>query len=203
MEEPLAHLKQVVSHLVQPPDEQWSRFTSLFVPASLRAGDYFLRNGDAGKNLAFIHKGLCRFFYSSEEGKEFNKSFCAESGFMGSYSAYLLDKPSYFSIQALEDCVLLQAPFASLAALYSEHECWNTLGRKMAEQLYLKKELREAEFLLHSARVRYRHFLLDYPNLESRLPQYHIASYLGITPVALSRIRAAAKEEEHNPINMG
>ena len=68
---------------------------------------------------------------------------------------------------------------------------WERLGRLLTEQLYIKKEQREAEFLLDDAPTRYRNFQKQYPGLEDRLPQYHVASYLGITPVALSRIRNA------------
>jgi CRP-like cAMP-binding protein len=67
------------------------------------------------------------------------------------------------------------------------------LNCKIAESLFIKKERREATLLLDDAKTRYLNFLEEYPGLETRLKQYHIASYLGITPVSLSRVRAQLK----------
>ncbi len=77
--------------------------------------------------------------------------------------------------------------------LFKQSQYWEKLGRILAEQLFVKKETREASFLLDNAEARYIRFLKDYPNLEDRITQYHIASYLGITPVMLSRIRQENK----------
>ena len=68
--------------------------------------------------------------------------------------------------------------------------CWQIVARKLAEMVFILKEKREAELLLSDAQERYQQFLADYPNLEKHIAQYHIASYLGITPESLSRIRA-------------
>ncbi|MCP4271690.1 MAG: Crp/Fnr family transcriptional regulator, partial [Gammaproteobacteria bacterium] len=84
---------------------------------------------------------------------------------------------------------LLICDLAPVVNLFDQHRCWEKLGRLLAEQLYIKKETREAEFLLDDAETRYLNFQTNYPGLEDRLTQYHVASYLGITPVMLSRIR--------------
>jgi CRP-like cAMP-binding protein len=80
-----------------------------------------------------------------------------------------------------------------LNEFYDRHACWERLGRKNAEQLVLIKEAREKELLLDSLEVRYQRFLQEFPGLADRIPQYHIASYLGVTDVALSRIRKKIK----------
>jgi len=77
-------------------------------------------------------------------------------------------------------------------ALRDRYLCWQEVAARYAEMLFAEKERREREFLSDDAATRYRTFLADSPDLESRLPQYFIASYLGITPVALSRIRGRA-----------
>lgn len=186
---PYIALKQVLGFLVSPPEEEMERISQLFRPQSFKQGEYLLQAGDEPKDLGFINAGLLRYFYQTAEGKEFNKSFIAENQFTAAYSAYLTQSPARFSIQALEDSVLLIADLKSVIALFDQHRCWEKLGRILAEQLYIKKETREAEFLLDDAETRYRRFLKTYQGLEDRLTQYHIASYLGITPVALSRIR--------------
>lgn len=182
-------LKTVVEHLVSPPEEQWHRFKQLFAPRVLDRGRFFIRAGERPEYFGFINAGLVRFFYQTQQGQEFNKSFAYENHFIGAYSAFLTNSNVRFTIQALEECSLLVAKTRRMAELFDSHFCWEKFGRILAEQLYIKKEQREAEFLLDDAETRYRNFLQYYPDLEDRLPQYHIASYLGITPVALSRIR--------------
>ncbi len=129
------------------------------------------------------------FFYQTADGKEFNKSFVAENQFLAAYSAFLTQSTPRYSIQALEDSHLLVADLKAIVSLFDERSCWERLGRVFTEQLFIRKETREAEFLLDDAKTRYQTFLGTFGALEDRLPQYHFASYLGITPVALSRIR--------------
>jgi CRP-like cAMP-binding protein len=186
-------LKTVVDQLVAPPEPQWQSFRQLFVSRRLDKGEYFIRAGEVSEYSAFINAGLVRFFYQARQGQEFNKSFVYENQFMSAYSAFLTQSPARFNIQALEECHLLVAKTRPMVELFDKHLCWEKLGRILAEQLYIKKEQREAEFLLDDAETRYRNFLQRYPGLEYRLAQYHIASYLGITPVALSRIRHKIK----------
>ncbi len=182
-------IRQVLNHLVSQPDTELEQFLKLFSKRTLEEGEYFLQAGDRSIELAFVNAGLLRFFYQSEDGKEFNKSFIPENQFAAAYSAFLIDRPARFCIQALEESHLLVCSLKPVIELFDEHRCWERLGRILAEQLYIKKETREAEFLLDDAETRYRNFQRTYPGLEDRLAQYHVASYLGVTPVALSRIR--------------
>ncbi len=182
-------IKQVLNHLVSPPQTELDGILSLFGTRVLQRGEYFLRAGDQSRELAFVNSGLLRFFYQTAAGKEVNQSFIPGNQFATAYSAFLTEMPARFSIQALEESHLLVADLRPVLELCDRHRCWERLGRLLAEQLYIKKETREAEFLLDDAETRYRNFQSAYPGLESRLAQYHVASYLGITPVALSRIR--------------
>ncbi len=182
-------IRQVLNHLVAPPDDELEIFFRLSKSRSLEAGEYFVRAGDQSTELAFINSGLLRFFYQTGDGKESNKSFITENQFAAAYSAFLTGKPARFSIQALEESQLLVTDLQTVIDLFERHRCWEKLGRILAEQVYIKKETREAEFLLDDAETRYHNFQKNYPGLEDRLAQYHVASYLGITPVMLSRIR--------------
>ncbi len=182
-------IKQVLNHLVQPPDEALNAFFQLFKTKTVMAGDYYIRAGEKSTKLAFVNAGLFRFFYQTKDGKEFNKSFISENQFASAYSAFLTGMPARLSIQALEDSLLLICDLEPVIDLFDQHRCWERLGRILAEQLYIKKETREAEFLLDDAETRYHSFQKNYSGMEERIPQYHVASYLGITPVMLSRIR--------------
>ena len=182
-------IKQVLNQLVSPPDTELDEFLKLFHLRSIEKGGYFVRAGNRSTELAFVNAGLLRFFYQTTDGKEFNKSFIAENQFTTAYSAFLTDMPTRFSIQSLEECYLLVCDLQIVVNMFDRHGCWERLGRILAEQLFIKRETREAEFLLDDAATRYHNFRKTYPGLEDRLAQYHVASYLGITPVALSRIR--------------
>jgi CRP-like cAMP-binding protein len=137
----------------------------------------------------FIVQGLVRFFYLTEDGKEFNKHFAMENRYAGSFHSFVLNEPCGFSIQAMEKTRTLVLPYQLLSELYERHACWERMGRTNAERLALIKEAREKELLLDSLEVRYRRVLQEFPGLVDRISQYHIASYLGVTPVALSRVR--------------
>ncbi|HMB22564.1 MAG TPA: hypothetical protein VKP08_07045, partial [Anaerolineales bacterium] len=115
--------------------------------------------------------------------------FAMENGFAGSFHSLTLHEPCGFFIQALERTETIVLPNQLLNELYDRHPCWERFGRKMAEHLVIIKEAREKELLLDSLEVRYQRFLKEFPGLVDRVPQYHIASYLGVTDVALSRIR--------------
>ena len=188
-------LKTAVGHLVSPPEDEWRRFESMFQKRVLKQGEYLIRSGERSIHLGFINAGLLRFFYQSPRGAEFNKSFAQENSFAAAYSAFLSNTETRFSIQALEESHLLVAKLSDITGLFDKHECWGKLGRLLAEQLYIRKEQREAEFLLDDAETRYRNFQKQYPGLEGRVAQYHVASYVGITPVALSRIRKKLKTD--------
>lgn len=176
--------------LADVPETEGVKLFALCRPAILRRGEHLLRAGETPRSLAFVEAGLLRLYYLDADGREFTKSFCTEGEVVAAYSALLLDQPSRLFIEALEDSQLLVADYRAYQELAAGHPCWAAVNQRRAEALFIKKEQREAALLLDDAETRYRQFLADHPGLEARLRQHHIASYLGITPVALSRIRA-------------
>ena len=185
--------KGVIDQIVSVPDDEWAHFVQHLSIRVFKKNDYLVRAGDVVNNFYFISKGLVRFFYCTEDGKEFNKHFAMENGFAGSFHSLILQEPCGFFIQALETTETIVLPNRVLNQFYERHACWERIGRKNAEQLALIKEAREKELLLDSLEVRYQRFLREFPGLTDRIPQYHIASYLGVTDVALSRIRKKIK----------
>jgi CRP-like cAMP-binding protein len=155
-----------------------------------QADDVLFSAGDRPDVLYFIQSGLVRFFYLTDDGKEFNKNFVAAGSVVTSLSTFLSGVPSPFFTQALEDTVTIALPMEFVRRQVEADIYWERLLSRSVAMLALKKEQREASFLLQDASARYEAFLEEFSDLASRLPQSHIASYLGITPVALSRIRA-------------
>jgi len=178
-----------IEKLTNLPEPAKQAFVESVRPMSFAKNDYLLNSGQTDTGLFLIVRGMVRFVYLSHEGKEFNKSFAAEGEFVGCLLSMLSDQVCRFSIQAIENTDTFYLSNQSRKRLFQNFPAWERLGRIMAEQLALKKEAREAEFLLDSAQTRYQNFVNEHPNWVNRLTQYHIASYLGITDVALSRIR--------------
>ncbi|MBD1848294.1 Crp/Fnr family transcriptional regulator [Cyanobacteria bacterium FACHB-63] len=187
---PIYHrLINVLQSLTPLPDEQIGKLSEIFRPASLSAGQFFSQAGERPTQIGFVVSGLMRLYYVNSAGIEFTKAFCLENHFIAAYSALLLNQPARFFIEALEDTSLLVADYQAYQQLCAEHSCWQTVNHRLVQGLFIKKERREAELLLDDATIRYQTFLTEYPDLENRVKQYHIASYLGISPVSLSRIR--------------
>jgi CRP-like cAMP-binding protein len=185
----LTALKHAICSLSDIPDKEWEYFSRQTGECGYNLNDLLVRAGEPMRDFFFIISGLVRYYYSTENGKEFNKAFTLENNFVGSFGADVAQEPCRFSIQALEQTEALVIPVQVIREGYDRHHCWERVGRKIAERVAVSKELREGEFLLDSAETRYRRFLATYPGLAERINQYHIASYLGITDVALSRIR--------------
>ncbi|MCV0429233.1 MAG: Crp/Fnr family transcriptional regulator [Roseibium sp.] len=155
-----------------------------------RAGDVLFSAGDLLEDLYFVVSGLVRYYYLTPHGREFNKNFVSSGGVVTCLSSFLAEKPSPFFTEALEDTVLVSVPMETVRRLKADDILWERVFNGFITRLALRKEQREASFLLEDAAGRYEAFLREYSQVALRLPQYHIASYLGITPVALSRIRA-------------
>jgi CRP-like cAMP-binding protein len=191
MEACLTNLKNVVTAVSPFTETAWKDFSSLFKFQKIQRGDYFCREGEFPENAAFVCKGVLRAFYRTEEGVEYNKTFFIENSFPVSLAAVLQRSKSYLNFQTLEDCELLVANYHKIEELYQKHRCIETFVRKILElEWVLKKEQRELRLVLNNAEQRYLFFQQEYPGLENRIPQYHIASHLGVTPIQLSRIRA-------------
>jgi CRP-like cAMP-binding protein len=154
------------------------------------AGDILFSAGDFLEDLYFVASGLVRYYYLTPDGREFNKSFVSNGGVVTCLSSFLEARPAPFFTEALEPTVLIALPMEKVRDMKSSEIVLERLINGFIAKLALQKEKREASFLLEDAAGRYEAFLKDFADLAPRLPQYHIASYLGITAVALSRIRA-------------
>jgi CRP-like cAMP-binding protein len=161
----------------------------IFIPVKMKKGDYFIRQGDVSNRLGFVIRGAFRSFVINETGNDITKYFYVEGSMLFSYAAYIQKKESSASIQALEDSEIRVASMSDLEeALNNDYQLMLLFKSKLDEVLMMKDQ-RASSFTMLNSTDRYRQFLVDYPGLEDRVRQYHLASYLGITPVSLSRIR--------------
>lgn len=182
-----------VRRLAPIPTEQWVKLEAHLRPRRLAKGRTFIEPGQPSVEAAIVVSGLFRFYYTDADGREATKAFRGPGEMLAAYAELLDQRPSRTTIEALEDSEVLVVRYDRVTALYKSHACWQELGRVIAEDHYRQRERREQELLLDSATQRYHSFLKEKPELAARLSQKLIASYLGITPVALSRISAASR----------
>lgn len=165
-----------------------------FKPIQLLKNQFFVQEGEYAQQIGFLQKGIVRAFFLNEEGKEYNKQFFVAPAIIGAYTSLLTKQPNKIAQQALTDCEILVADFNEIEKLYNQFHNLERLGRKIAEFYFLEKEQKEIEMALLDADKRYLIMNMHFPSIEVNIPQYHIASYLGITPTQLSRIRRKFKD---------
>ncbi len=189
----LDQMRQAMDGWVSFSDAQWAQLSALFEPRTYAENEHVLLPGDFVHEVVFVNKGLLRLYYLSEDGVETNKAFVAENQCAKPLAASLMNLPVYYGTQALEPTQVLVADFV---ALYDEDPIFDRLGRRIAETILIGKEMRARTLLQQKARERYLTFVEQFPDLVDRVPQYHIASYLGITEVSLSRIKRGLRQTE-------
>jgi len=171
------------------PDNRIDEFLTLGKEKSLNTSKFFIKAGETPFKIAYVFKGLFRYVYINDKGDEFTKALITENNFISSYSAMVLSKPSYFSIEALENSLLLEISWSDFTQLQNNDIFWVKFLLKFIEKGYIIKEKRERDLLLLDAETRYKNFLTEFPGMDQRIRQGIIASYLGIQPETLSRIR--------------
>lgn len=181
-------LFKAIRALSPVPRAQWEAAEALGKEQSFAKGEHFLRPDDPADRFGFVVEGVFRSYRVTADGEESIKAFRAEGELIGAYAELLQGIRSMTFIEALEKSRALVFRKADLEALEARHACWSALARRVAEQQFILKERREQEFLDLSAEERLVRFRADHPHLEGRVSQRDIAAYLGITPVALSRI---------------
>jgi CRP-like cAMP-binding protein len=154
----------------------------------LKAGETLLRIGEPTRHVWWIAEGLVRFYFLSADGLERNKSFHAEGAWVGS-GMPPRSTPSPYAIEALEATELRELSYQALQDVIARFPAIESVHAEAMGWTFSEQVAREAELLSEDAASRYARFLRERPGLAARLPLHHIASHLGITNVALSRIR--------------
>jgi CRP-like cAMP-binding protein len=178
-----------LKHFTDLPPEEEKKILEIARPKEYSKGELFICEGETPDKFAFNLKGLFRYNYIDSKGNDYTKGFIPEGTFISSYSAMVQRRGSYFNIEVLEDSHVLLLLYEDWLRIVDSHPCWTKFLLKVIEMGYYKKEKREREFLVFNAETRYKLFLEEYPGLDRRIKQHYIASFLGIHPVALSRIR--------------
>lgn len=169
---------------------EWEIMKELFTERRYRKNQFILQEGNTAQVETFILKGLTRTYEVDEAGQEHVLFFGSEDWWVGDLYSFLSGTPSRYNIDCLEETETLQITKSNLDRLYEQVPVMNRYFRILLQNAYITLSQRVGSALSKSALERYQEFLVKYPEIESRIPNHQIASFLGITPQSLSRIRA-------------
>ncbi|HET9623580.1 MAG TPA: Crp/Fnr family transcriptional regulator [Kofleriaceae bacterium] len=155
----------------------------------LAAGDVFLRCGDLAVDCGVVLTGFTREYFPLMDGREVTRGFAGPGSYVGSLSDLLARQPARSQVTAERGARLIVFPWARLEALIATRPAWGRFYQRIVERLYLAKAHREYELLALDAEARYARFRALYARLEPQIALRHVASYVGITPEHLSRLR--------------
>jgi CRP-like cAMP-binding protein len=170
-------------------DADFAVVTAAFTPRKLRRRQYLLQAGEVCKYTAFVLKGALRQYSVDEKGVEHILNFAVENWWMGDRESFVMLTPSRYNIDALEDCELLLVTNAQTQDLIRTVPAFAAMVREMDQRHSIATQKRLYASLGHSAEERYEELIKEHPDYLQRFPQHMIASYLGISPETLSRVR--------------
>ncbi|SHH91973.1 cAMP-binding domain of CRP or a regulatory subunit of cAMP-dependent protein kinases [Flavobacterium sp. CF108] len=170
-------------------DKEQEEIIRLFSKRAIRRKGYLLQEGDICRHYFFIVSGCFKMFAVDPAGKEHNLQFSVENDWISDLQSFYEQKPSRLYIEALEPSVVLQIQHDDLLYLFINYHKFDRNFRIITEQKYMDFQNRILQNISSTAEERYVSFVKQYPGLFNRVPNTQIASYLGITPEFLSKIR--------------
>ncbi len=191
-------LRRRFESLADIPEGEWRFFQGHLLERTFTPGQRLLREGQYDPTVFFVVEGLLRL-YHTRDGIEQVRGFDYEGRFTGSYESLLTGGPCAFSIEALERTRTLSFSGEILTTLYERHPCWDRVMRRMLEMQWVRHQDKERRFRLYDAEEHYRLLLEREPAFLHRVPLHQVASYLGITPETLSRVRSRIRRDGELP----
>jgi|TARA_B110000240_G_scaffold191402_1_gene233976 CRP-like cAMP-binding protein len=190
----IENFKTEISKLINLTETEWLVFSKHLITKHYKKGDFFIQEGDICKYVGFIDKGFFNIFYRTK-GAEHIRGFFFPNELISNYPSFLLMNESKFNIQALEDSSATLLLRDDLVELYKKIPKVEKFSRFVVESLYIEVSDKYESFFLKTAEERYLEFINSKPKFSEKIPQYMIASYLGITPEALSRVKKRVSKQ--------
>ena len=175
--------------MIRISDGELDQFLAQVSERSYRRSDILSRPWQVPHEVFFIAKGLVRVIVTDSEGVDHTIHFALENQFIADYSGFIIQQPSLYTLQALEDTDVVVLPREAIDWGYRHMEEGQKLGRLIAEFYFIYQDNRIKNLYARTPRERYDGITDVFPNIHNRVPQHMIASYLGITPVHLSRLK--------------
>ena len=183
-------LLDYINRIVDLTEEEERLLTSFISTRKLLKGQYFLQQGDVCKFSGFVISGCTKTFYVDDEGQEHVVMFSIEDWWTSDMGSYITQKPADFNVQCLENTELIQFSYENQQQMMQEIPKLERFFRIIVQRALVASQKRIVRNMSMSAKDRYLFFRKEYPKIEQRIPQYLIASYLGITKEFLSKIKS-------------
>jgi CRP-like cAMP-binding protein len=190
------HLKDSIEAKIRLSDTEYAQFKAFFIKKTVKKKDLLVREGDISRNTFFIEKGAMCVYSIDNDGEMHVVQFGFEGYFIGDLYSFYTGKPALYSIEALEDCEILQIDYETQERAYEKIPKIERFFRLLVQNAYINAQLRIAKTFSDSAEDRYLTLIKRHPDILQRVPQYLVASYLGIKPQSLSRIRKQIFEKK-------
>ncbi|KFF13632.1 Crp/Fnr family transcriptional regulator [Flavobacterium hydatis] len=181
-------IRKHLERFVTLTDHDWEIFSSKLIKREFSKKSILLKVGQNEKYLSFIEQGIVRFYIPTELN-DITFGFAFDNNFVSAYDFFLTQEPSNYQLETITNTILWSLNYDDLQEIYAKTDVGNKIGRLASEDLFLKKSKRELSLLTESAERRYLNLFKEQPHLLKLIPLKYIASYIGITPQALSRIR--------------
>jgi CRP-like cAMP-binding protein len=170
-------------------NEEEEIIKSYLTPKKLRKKQYLLQAGDICKAIAFVEKGTLRAYSTDEKGNEHIIQFALEGWTIGDMYSFMTGEPALYHIDALEDSELVLISKSAQEEILARVPKYETYTRMQLTGAYMAMQKRLTSMISLSVEERYKHFISVYPDIAQRVPQHMIASYMGLKPETLSRVR--------------
>ncbi len=184
----MEEVKKFIDTICPMHPSDWDFFSSKLHKETISKKSTLLKIGAIENFMSFISEGVVRFYIPKEEN-ELTFGFLFENEFVTAYDSFITQTPSQYQIETLTNTTLWRISFEDLQEVYRLTKSGNEIGRRMAENMFLIKSKREISLLNKTAEERYLDLFSERPQLLKQIPLKYIASYIGVTPQALSRIR--------------
>jgi len=169
--------------------EEQVAFDSIIAKREIKKGDFLIKENTIADKIFFIERGACRSYFI-KDGEDITDFFFFDGDFASDFASFYSGNPSLLNLSCIEDTVVLEMKKNDLEKLYSQSITFSEIGRLTAEFSFILVEERMRLLHTESLEVRYNWMIKNFPLVFQRVPQYYIASFLGVKPQSLSRIRA-------------
>jgi CRP-like cAMP-binding protein len=196
-------IKHAIKQMISISDAEMESFLSKAIVKIFKPQEILNKPNKVTNDIYFINKGILRVVIVDTDGEEHTIHFALENQFVSDYSSFMMQTPSISSLQAIEETEVVIIPRESIEWGYANLQEGQKMGRLIAEFYFIYQDNRIINQYARTPKQRYDSITDVFPNIHNRVPQYMIASYLGITPIHLSRLKKTAfnqiKATDQNP----
>ncbi len=185
----MEQIRQVMKQMINVSEDELNDFLNNAVIKTFKRQEILSRPNVVPNEIFFINKGLIRVLVTDNEGTEHTIHFALENQFITDYSNFIQGQPSIYSLQTLEETEVVILPRTAIEWGYKNLTDGQKMGRLIAEYYFIYQDDRIKNLYVRTPKQRYDSITDVFPNIHNRVPQHMIASYLGITPIHLSRLK--------------